>query len=156
VTYITRSGYAADNDKANPAAGHLAKNILPPEEIMKIRLLLALGGSAIGFVAPSLAQQKETPDPQLRQVADALTAKFNEAWNSNDAAALASLLTVDAVLVTDTGPIYGRDAIEKMYVDLFKQVHFSNHIGKPDQYAPHIYRDGWQRNVVERGMDYDY
>ena len=45
---------------------------------------------------------------------------------------------VDAVLVTDDGPIYGRDVIEKMYTDLFKQVHFSNHIGKPDQYAPHI------------------
>ena len=40
--------------------------------------------------------------------------------------------------MTDDGPIYGRDVIEKMYTDLFKQVHFSNHIGKPDQYAPHI------------------
>jgi ketosteroid isomerase-like protein len=105
---------------------------------MKIGLLLILVGSAIGYVVPTLAQQKETPDPQLRQVADALTKKFNEAWDKNDAAALASLFTVDAVLVTDKGPIYGRDAIEKMYMDLFKQVHFSNHIGKPDQYAPHI------------------
>jgi hypothetical protein len=58
VEYITRSGYAADDDEADPAAGHLAKNVLPPEEIMKIRLLLALVGSAIGFVAPTLAQQK--------------------------------------------------------------------------------------------------
>ena len=66
------------------------------------------------------------------------TEKFNEAWDNNDAAALASLFTADAVFVTDTGPIYGRDAIKKMYVDLFEQVHFSNHIGKPDQYAPHI------------------
>jgi hypothetical protein len=25
-----------------------------------------------------------------------------------------------------------------MYADLFKQVHHSNHIGKPDQYSPHV------------------
>ena len=37
---------------------------------MKIGLLLVLVGSAICFVLPTLAQQKETPDPQLRQVAD--------------------------------------------------------------------------------------
>jgi hypothetical protein len=30
-------------------------------------------------------------------------------------------LTKDAVLVNDTGPIYGRDAIEKMYADLFQK-----------------------------------
>jgi hypothetical protein len=38
--------------------------------------------------------------------------------------------------VNDSGPIYGREAIEKYYVDLFKQVHFSNHVAKP--YSPHI------------------
>jgi len=39
---------------------------------------------------------------------------------------LAALFTKDAVLVDDTGPIYGRDAIEKHYKDLFQNVHFSN------------------------------
>jgi hypothetical protein len=34
---------------------------------MKIRLLLALVGLAISFGLPTLAQQKDTPDPQLRQ-----------------------------------------------------------------------------------------
>lgn len=43
---------------------------------MKIRLLLALVGSVVGFAVPTVAQQKETPDPQLRQVADALTKNF--------------------------------------------------------------------------------
>jgi ketosteroid isomerase-like protein len=51
---------------------------------------------------------------------------------------LAALFTEDAVLVTNRGPIYGRDAIERMYADLFEQVHFSNHIAKPDQYSPHV------------------
>ena len=105
---------------------------------MKICLIVALAGLAISLALPTFAQQTNTPDPQLRQVADALSRKFDEAWNNNDASALASLFTKDAVLVNNTGPIYGRDAIEKMYEDLFQKVHFSNHIAKPDQYSPHI------------------
>jgi ketosteroid isomerase-like protein len=64
--------------------------------------------------------------------------RFDEAWKNNDAAALAALYTEDAVLVTDIGPFYGREAIEKYYANLFKQFHFSNHISKRDQYSPHI------------------
>jgi uncharacterized protein (TIGR02246 family) len=105
---------------------------------MKIRLVVALAGLAISLALPTFAQQANTPDPQLRQVADALSKKFDDAWNNNDASALAALFTKDAVLVNNTGPIYGRDAIEKMYTDLFKQVHFSNHLGKVDQYSPRI------------------
>jgi ketosteroid isomerase-like protein len=105
---------------------------------MKIPLITVLAGLAINFALPTFAQQTETPDPQLRQVADTQSQKFNEAWNHNDAAALAALFTEDAVLVNNTGPVYGRAAIEKQYAELFKQVHFSNHIGKPDPYSPHI------------------
>src|ERR1700722_8469659 len=105
---------------------------------MKIPLVVALAGLAISLALPIFAQQTNTPDPQLRQVADALSKKFNRALNNSDASALAALFTKDAVLVNDTGPIYGRDAIEKMYADLFQKVHFSNHIAKPDQYSPHI------------------
>ena len=84
-------------------------------------------------------QQKEpTPSEQERQQLDAFVRKFDEAFNSNDPAALAALFTEDAVEVTDTGPIYGREAIEKYYADVFKQVHFSNHIATADQYSPHI------------------
>jgi ketosteroid isomerase-like protein len=105
---------------------------------MKIRLVVALAGLAISLALPTFAQQTNTPDPQLRQVADALSKKFDDAWNNNDASALAALFTKDAVLVNNTGPIYGRDAIEKMYADLFQKVRFSDHIAKPDQYSPHI------------------
>ena len=103
---------------------------------MQIRLGIALVALAISLALPTFAQQTNTPDPLLRQVADALSKKFDEAWNNNDAAGLAALFTEDAVLVTNRGPIYGRDAIERMYADLFEQVHFSNHIAKQD--APHI------------------
>ena len=43
------------------------------EEAMKTLLLLVLAGSAIGFGLPTFAQQTNTPDPQLRQMLDALT-----------------------------------------------------------------------------------
>ena len=106
---------------------------------MKIRLLIALVGLAISFAVPSIAQQKEpTPSEQDRRQFDALLKKFDEAWNNNDAAALAALYTEDAVIVTDTGPIYGRDAIKKHFADLFQKFHFSNHLAKADQYSPYI------------------
>jgi uncharacterized protein (TIGR02246 family) len=62
--------------------------------------------------------------------------KIDEAYKNNDAAALAAFYAEDAVLVTDTGLIYGRDAIEKMYADLFKQVHFSNHLNTTSATTP--------------------
>jgi ketosteroid isomerase-like protein len=103
---------------------------------MKTRLIAPLVVLAISFALPTFGQQTNTPDQKAWW--DSLGAKFTVAWNNNDAAALAALFTKDAVLVTNTGPIYGRDALEKYYTDLFKQVHFSNHIAKPDQYSPHV------------------
>jgi ketosteroid isomerase-like protein len=41
---------------------------------------------------------------------------------------LSALYTEDAVLVNDTGSIYGRKAIEKHWAAVFKQVQFSNHV----------------------------
>jgi len=105
---------------------------------MKIPLLLALAGLAISFAVPAIAQQKDTADPQLREALAAYNKKEDEAFNNGDAAGFAALYTEDAVLVNDTGPIYGREAIEKHYADLFKQIHFSNHIITADQYSPHI------------------
>ena len=95
-------------------------------------------GLVITFALPAFAQQKETVDPDILEQLAALGKKIHEAWSKNDAAALAATYTEDAVLVHDTGPVYGREAIEKHYADLFKQVHFSNHFGKRDQYSPHI------------------
>ena len=93
---------------------------------MKIRLLLTLAGLAISFALPTFAQQTNTPDPELRQQAVALAKKFEEAWNNNDAAALAALFTEDGVFVLQTGPLYGRETIEKYNANRFQNVHFSN------------------------------
>jgi len=105
---------------------------------MKIRLLITVAGLAIGFAVPTFAQQTNTPDPQLRQRLVALIKNYDEVFNKNDAPALAVFFTEDAVFVTETGPIYGREAIVKHFADLFQKVHFSDHLGKPDEYSPHI------------------
>jgi uncharacterized protein (TIGR02246 family) len=105
---------------------------------MKIRSLLAFVGLAISFALPIVAQETTTPDPQLRQQLETFAKKEDEAFNKNDAAAVAALFEEDAVMVTNRGPIYGREAIEKHLVDLFKHVHFSNHTIKIDQISPHM------------------
>ena len=104
---------------------------------MKMRSAVALLGLAISFALPALAQQKDALDPQLRQVADTLSKKFDEAYDNNDAAAVAALFTEDAVLVTTQGPIYGREAIEKSYADMFLKFHLSDDKTKADQNSPH-------------------
>jgi ketosteroid isomerase-like protein len=105
---------------------------------MKIRSVVALIGLAISFALPTFAQQTNTPDPQLREAIVALHKKYDAAFDNGDAAALAARFTKDAVLVNETGPVYGREAIEKYYTDVFQQVHFSNHTAKTDQYSPYI------------------
>jgi ketosteroid isomerase-like protein len=104
---------------------------------MKIRSVVALVGLAISFALPTFAQQKDTVDPQLRQVADALSKKFDEAYNNNDLAALLALYTEDGIEVTNTGPVYGREAIGKWKADVFKKFRFSNVLTTIDQNSPH-------------------
>jgi hypothetical protein len=75
---------------------------------MKIPFLITIAGLVIGFAVPAFSQQKETVDPQLAEQLGALSNKSGEAFNSNDAAAVAALYTEDAILVPDrvcgTGP----------------------------------------------------
>ena len=78
------------------------------------------------------------PSDKDRQVSDALDKQTDDAWNNNDAAAIAALYTEDAVAVTGSGTLYGREAIEKHYADLFQREHFSNYLVKADQYSPHM------------------
>ena len=105
---------------------------------MKIRLVVALVGLAISFAVPAFTQRKDAADSQIREQLDALSKKTNDAFNKGDAAALAATFTEDAVLVNDTGPVYGREAIEKYYANLFQKIHFSNYMTESDQYCPYI------------------
>jgi hypothetical protein len=100
---------------------------------MKIRFLLALVRLAISFTLPLFAQQKDTVDPRIVQQRDllgdakalgefgALGMKADEAFNNNDAVAVAALFTENAVLVASDGMFCGRQAIEKRYADTFQQ-----------------------------------
>ena len=116
---------------------------------MKIRLVVAFLGLAISFALPTFAQQKETVDPQIIEQLGGLAKKVDEADNNNDAAALAALFTEDGVFVTDTGSVYGRQAIEKWYTDDYQEWHHSNHITKPD---PNSFRIiGTADNIASSG-----
>src|SRR5271157_4008746 len=127
---------------------------------MKIRFLFALVGMAISFALPTFAQEKEsTPSDKDRQVSAVILEQSAEAYNNNDAVALVAIFTEDAVIVTDKGLIYGREAIDKMYTDLFKRVHFSNHLNKDDQVSPHAIDDQlwsngeWSHTYQVKGGD---
>jgi uncharacterized protein (TIGR02246 family) len=103
---------------------------------MKTRLLGALVGLAISLALPTFAQQKETVDPQLIQkLDDTLTKKYTEGVNNHDAAAIGALYTEDAIFVTNKGPLYGRQAIEKFYADVFKGWQPKNHSGTTDSHS---------------------
>jgi ketosteroid isomerase-like protein len=117
--------------KQNPAGGPGDK---PRRRTIRIRSIISLVGLATSFVVSAVAQQPNTPDPQTIERLNSLVKKGDEAYNRNDAAAVAALYTEDAVLLTDTGPIRGRKAIEKWYADLFKLFHISNRLSKADEF----------------------
>jgi hypothetical protein len=80
---------------------------------MNTRLLLALSGFVIGFVSPTFAQQ--TVDPKVEQQIRVLAAKYDEAFNRNDATALGALFSEDAVLSGLHGRFKSRQAIENFH-----------------------------------------
>src|SRR5271157_2239185 len=102
---------------------------------MKIRLL-ALVGLAITLALPTFAQQPNTPDPKLREAFATLLKKMDDGFVNSDAAALAAFYTDDAVHVHfNQPPIYGREAIQKLFENDFKKLklHFIQFISKPEE-----------------------
>ena len=60
--------------------------------------------------------------------------KFEDAYNKNDASAVAALFTDDAVLVTPHGTFNGRKAIEEKYEEEdFRAYHGSNMISTTER-----------------------
>jgi len=87
---------------------------------MKIRLVVALVGFAIGSAFPTFAQEQNAVDPEVRQQIEAVVMKFQDAFNNRDAAALADLYKQDGIEVRSWegagGAMHsGRQAIEKMF-----------------------------------------
>jgi ketosteroid isomerase-like protein len=104
---------------------------------MKTSLLLAFAGLAIGFALPTYAQQTNTPDPKLRERSISRFKALTDAFDKNDAAAVAANFTEDAILVTSFGQIRGRQAIKQWYAELFKDVQSSNNLITVDEDSPH-------------------
>lgn len=113
-----------------------------------MRLLLTLAGFVIGFVVPALAQEQDTIDPEVRQQIKAVLAKYEDAYNKNNAAAIAALYTADAAEVFDKdtagGSASGRDAIQQRYA-----AHFASNPGKLSLKLVEVYAIGDDICVVE-------
>jgi Domain of unknown function (DUF4440) len=100
---------------------------------MRIRSVVTLVGLAISFALITFAQQKDAPDPRIVQQRDLLGVaeavdesgelhrKLDEAYNKNDATAVAALFTEDALLVEPGGMFSGRQDIERRYADTFQR-----------------------------------
>jgi len=99
---------------------------------MKVVTTLIIPALAISFAVPTFAQQKDAVDSQVIEQLAQIDKKYGEAFNNNDAAAVAALFTEDAVFATDRGPVYGRQAVEKQYAEWFKGSHASEHFIKID------------------------
>ena len=89
---------------------------------MNVRFLLALAWLAIGFAVPSIAQEQNAIDPEVRQQIEALLQTNLEAHNKHDAAAYAAQYTRYAVQVFGwevSGVASSQFAIEKRAADQF-------------------------------------
>jgi ketosteroid isomerase-like protein len=92
---------------------------------------------------------KETVDPQIIEQLELISRKFEKAFNNNDAAAVAELFKEDGVFVLDVGPFYGPEAIEKFFVDQFKEWRVNNHLIKTAPNSHHII--GTAENIAFNG-----
>src|ERR1700675_2234601 len=99
---------------------------------MKVRSLFILAGLVISLALPSFSQQ--TVDPQLDQQIRALTSKYDEAFNKNDATALGALFSEDAVFSGLHGRFNGRQAIENFHSQqVFGRWHVNNRVTTVDR-----------------------
>jgi uncharacterized protein (TIGR02246 family) len=122
-----------------PARDHFSDNDNNREETMKIRLVVALAGLAMSFVLPAFAQQKNTVDPKIEQQIRTLAAKYDEAINKQDAAAVAALYTQDGIgqiPESKVSPGHGRQGIEKAYARWFKGWQVTNYFTTVDRVTP--------------------
>src|ERR1700750_3452335 len=86
---------------------------------MKMPTLITIAGLVIGFAVPTLAQEKDSVDPEVRQQIEAELMKYDDAFNKHDAVAIADLFALDAVEVfgweSEGGAAFGQQAIQKRY-----------------------------------------
>ena len=77
---------------------------------------------------------KDTADPQIALQIRERFKKYDQAFNKNDATAVAALFAEDALQVTPEGLYSGRHAIEKRYAEqVFPRLNGNNHFIKTDR-----------------------
>ena len=98
-----------------------------------MRLLVMFAGLGISFALPTFAQQTNTPDSPIVQKRDLLGAvkaigecgdlhrQLDEAYDKNDAAAVAALFTEDGLFVAPDGMFSGRQNIETRHAETFQK-----------------------------------
>jgi hypothetical protein len=122
---------------------------------MKVRLLLAIAGLAVGFFVPTFAQEKDAVDPEVRQQIEAAHTKFEEAYNKHDAAAIAALYTQDAVQFwsgwSADALASGQQPIEKRYASVFASSP-GEFVGQLVQ----VYAIGNEMSVIVKGVRVRY
>jgi ketosteroid isomerase-like protein len=96
-------------------------------------LALLVIGAAIYFGFRPTEFKKPVAIEQLNPI----TEKLHEAIIKGDASAVASLYTEDAILLSDQGASYGREAIEKHWADVFKQITIVDQHDATNQNSPH-------------------
>jgi uncharacterized protein (TIGR02246 family) len=91
-------------------------------------------------LAISFAVTCPTEDNRSKYLSSLSGALRTPIRRKNDAAAVAANFTEDGVLVTPDGTVFGREAIEKYYADLFQKqkVQLSNNLAPIDEDSPHI------------------
>jgi hypothetical protein len=100
---------------------------------MKVRSVVTLVGLAISFALPNFAQQKDAAEPSIVQQRDLLGVvkaidefgdlhrKLDEAYDKNDAAAVAALFTEGGLFVAPDGMFSGLQNIETRHAETFQR-----------------------------------
>ena len=101
---------------------------------MRISVLaLVLTGFAAGLVGLAAGQQQETTQPETHQWRNllgdvrsldefkTLQSDYTQAFDRNDAVAMAGFYADDGIAVTPDGWFFGRDAIEQWYQYMFQR-----------------------------------
>jgi len=123
---------------------------------MKTHLLLALAGLTISLVLPAFAQQTDTVDPQLAHQIRALIKQCEEAYNKQDAAAVAAFFSQDSEWHTPEGVFKGPQAIQQRLETFhFGRWHLKNEsitVDQVNQVGFMIAATGkWSNTVQENG-----
>jgi uncharacterized protein (TIGR02246 family) len=93
---------------------------------------LFLAVLTVGLATPTLAQQKTaTSEQEVRQQIEALSKKYDEAFNKHDVVGVVAAFAQDAIIMPEGPMLAGMQAITKNYEDFFKNANPNpDHVSK--------------------------